>query len=90
MSTEDNVVYVGSKPPISYVHAVVTQFNEGQDTVKVKARGKAIATAVDVAEMVRNRFEEDADVADVAIGTDRIEDDDGPVDLSAIRIDLER
>jgi len=37
---DDNVVYVGSKPAMSYVLAVVTQFSEGNDTVHVKARGK--------------------------------------------------
>ncbi|MDY6766395.1 MAG: DNA-binding protein Alba [Candidatus Nanohaloarchaea archaeon] len=89
---EDNTVYVGSKPPMSYVLAVVTQFNqEGQDTVHVKARGSAVATAVDVAEMTRNRFIEDADVDDIEIGTDTIEGDDGQeLKLSSIRIDLTR
>jgi len=33
--TDDNVIYVGKKPPMSYVLAVITQFNEnGSDGVK--------------------------------------------------------
>lgn len=88
-AADDNTVYIGSKPAMSYVLAVVTQFSDGQDTVHIKARGKAIATAVDVAEFVRNRFETDAAVADIQIGTDEVESDDGdPLKLSSIRIDL--
>ncbi len=89
MADDENTVYIGSKPAMSYVLAVVTQFNDGQDVVHVKARGKAVSTAVDVAEMVRNRFIEDATVDDVDIGTDTIETDDGEeMNLSSIRIDI--
>ncbi|MCZ7398181.1 MAG: hypothetical protein O8C62_00615 [Candidatus Methanoperedens sp.] len=42
--TEDNIVYVGNKPVMNYVLAVVTQFNNGASEVAVKARGKAIST----------------------------------------------
>ncbi|MFB6158792.1 MAG: DNA-binding protein Alba [Candidatus Nanohalobium sp.] len=86
---DDNTVYVGSKPAMSYVLAVVTQFNEGNDTVHVKARGKAISRAVDVAEIVRDRFIEDAEVEDINIGTDQIETDEGDeINVSSIQIDL--
>lgn len=88
---DDNTVYVGSKPVMSYVLAVVTQFNEGQDTVHVKARGKAISTAVDVAEMVRHRFIDEASIDTVAIDTDEIETDAGErMRLSSIQIDVSR
>lgn len=86
---DDNTVYVGSKPAMSYVLAVVTQFSEGQDEVHVKARGKAISRAVDVAEMVRRKFVEDAEVDDISIGTDEIDTDEGDkLDVSSIQIDL--
>jgi DNA-binding protein len=52
----DNVVYVGKKPAMSYVLAVITQFSEGHAEVFVKARGRSIATAVDVVEIVRKKF----------------------------------
>ncbi len=88
---DDNTVYVGSKPAMSYVLAVVTQFSEGQETVHVKARGKAISRAVDVAEMVRRKFVEDAEIDDITIGTDEIETDEGEeLDVSSIQIDLEK
>ncbi|MGZ7070718.1 MAG: DNA-binding protein Alba, partial [Methanobacterium sp.] len=54
--TEDNIVYIGTKPVMNYVLAVVTQMNGGTSEVVLKARGKAISRAVDVAEIVRNRF----------------------------------
>lgn len=86
---DDNTVYVGSKPAMSYVLAVVTQFNEGNDTVHVKARGKAISRAVDVSEIVRNRFIEEAEVEEITIGTDEIETDEGDeLNVSSIQIDL--
>lgn len=86
---DDNTVYVGSKPAMSYVLAVVTQFSEGHETVHVKARGKAISRAVDVAEMVQSKFEEDSEVEDILIDTDTIETDEGDeLNVSSIQIDL--
>lgn len=86
---DDNIVYVGSKPAMSYVLAVVTQFSEGQDEVHVKARGKAISRAVDVAEMVKRKFIDDAEVEDISIGTDQIDTDEGEeLDVSSIQIDI--
>ncbi len=54
--TDDNIIYVGNKPVMNYVLAVVTQFNNGANEVLIKARGRAISRAVDVAEIARNRF----------------------------------
>jgi DNA-binding protein len=86
---DDNTVYVGSKPAMSYVLAVVTQFNEGHETVHVKARGKAISRSVDVAEMVRSKFEDTAEVEEISIDTDQIETDEGDeLNVSSIQIDL--
>jgi len=39
--TEDNTIYIGNKPVMNYVLAVVSQFNEGADEVVIKARGRA-------------------------------------------------
>lgn len=88
--TDDNTVYVGSKPAMSYAMAVVTQMNNGNDTVHIKARGKAISRAVDVAEIVRNRFIEDAAIGGIDIGTDEIDTDEGDViNVSSIHITLD-
>jgi len=75
--TDENVIYVGSKPPMSYVLAVVTQFNSGSDEVIIKARGRAISTAVDAAEITRNRFVTEAKVKEIKIGTESITNEEG-------------
>ena len=83
---DDNVIYVGKKGVMSYVLATVTQFNES-DEVVIKARGRSINRAVDAAEIVRKRFVVGA-VASVEIGTEEIQGDNGPINVSAIEITL--
>lgn len=56
---DDNVVFVGKKPTMSYVLAVITQFSEGNSEVFVKARGRSISTAIDVVEVVKKKFMQD-------------------------------
>ena len=56
---DENVVFVGKKPTMSYVLAVITQFSDGQSEVFVKARGRSISTAVDVVEVVKKKFMQD-------------------------------
>ena len=88
--TDENVIYVGNKPPMSYVLAVVTQFNtSGSDEVIIKARGRAISRAVDAAEIVRNRFVKDADVKDIKISTESMTNEEGRTsNVSSIEICL--
>ena len=72
-SKEQNIVYIGNKPPMNYVMAIITAFNMADtDMVVLKARGRAISTAVDVAEITRNRFFKDAKVDSIAISTEEI------------------
>ncbi len=78
IKTDENVIYVGKKPPMSYVLAVVTQFqSSGSDEVVIKARGRSISTAVDTAEIVRNRFIKDAKIKDIKINTESITNEEG-------------
>lgn len=90
-SKEQNVVYVGNKPPMNYVMAVITAFNMGNGTeVTLKARGRAISTAVDVAEITRNRFLKDTKVHAISIGTEKITPREGgnPRNVSTMEISL--
>ena len=87
---EDNIVYIGKKGIMSYVLAVVTQFNNGENSVAIKARGRAISRAVDVAEIVRQRFVTDVNPSKIDISTEEIQGEDGPVKVSAIEITLDR
>jgi len=93
MSTEPNVIFVGNKPPMNYVMAVITGFNASDaPDVTLKARGRAISTAVDVAEIVRNRFFKDAKVHAISIGTEQIAPKEGgnPRNVSTMEITLKR
>jgi DNA-binding protein len=88
---DENVIFVGNKPPMSYVLAVVTQFNtSGSDEVIIKARGRAISRAVDTAEIVRNRFVTDAKLKDIKIDTESItnEEEGRTSNVSSIEITL--
>jgi len=71
---------------MNYVLAVVTQFNNGADEVLIKARGRAISRAVDVAEIARNRFLTEASVKDIAISTESLSTETGETNVSAIEI----
>ena len=85
---DENVIYVGSKPPMSYVLAVVTQFSASTEVV-IKARGRAISRAVDAAEITRNRFVTDAKIKEIKIGTESITNEEGRTsNVSSIEICL--
>jgi DNA-binding protein len=73
MAEESAIVFIGSKPPMDYVLAVMTRLSAGNaKEVVLKARGQAIATAVDVAEITRNRFLKDLKVSKIAVGTEEM------------------
>ncbi len=74
---EENTVFVGNKPPMNYVIAVITEFEQGTKEVVLKARGRAISRAVDAAEISRNRFMKDIEISDIKIGTEEVESEDG-------------
>ncbi len=86
--SNDNTVYVGNKPVMNYVLAVVTQFSNGADEVAIKARGKAISRAVDTAEIALNRFLQGVMKKEIRISTEEIETDDGRTNVSSIEIVL--
>jgi DNA-binding protein len=70
MTENADVIFVGNKPPMSYVLAIITSLSSGTlNEITLKARGQAITTAVDVAEIARNRFVKDLTVSKIAIGT---------------------
>ncbi|MFA5237354.1 MAG: DNA-binding protein Alba [Methanoregula sp.] len=87
-SMKENTVFVGNKPVMNYVLAVVTQFNNGASEVAIKARGKAISRAVDTAEISLNRFLEGVTKKDIIISTEVIDTDSGKTNVSSIEIVL--
>ena len=85
---KDNTVFVGNKPVMNYVLAVVTQFNNGAQEVSIKARGKAISRAVDTAEIALNRFLEGVGKKEIITSTEVIDTDSGKTNVSSIEIVL--
>jgi DNA-binding protein len=70
---EPEVIFIGNKPPMSYVLAVMTALSSDATTeIMLEARGRAIATAVDVAEITCNRFIKDLRVKAIGIGTEEM------------------
>lgn len=74
---EENTVFVGGKPTMNYVLAVLTQFRVSNEPVAIKARGRAISKAVDIAEIVRHRFLTDVEITDIKIGTEHLKNKEG-------------
>jgi len=90
--SRSNTVFIGRKPVLNYVLACMTLFKSGTDEVLVKARGRAISHAVDVVEVLRNRFMPDLKVGDISIGTEELtsEEQNAPTNVSTIEIKLHR
>ena len=92
MSGKSNIVYIGRKPPMSYVMAIITSFAGSNATdVTLKARGRSITTAVDTAEITRRKFMKELNVGEIAIGTEEIQQEEGGTrNVSTIEIMLTR
>jgi len=91
--SESNSVLIGRKPVMNYVLACITLFHSGAKEVNIKARGRAISRAVDVAEILRKRFMPDLKIKEITIGTEQVQlKDEGegstPRNLSTIEITL--
>jgi len=91
--TDDNNIFIGNKPFMNYVTGVVMQFttNEASEVI-VKARGKFIARAVDVAEVASKRFlKGSVQVKDIAINSEEFTNTEGrQVRVSTIEISLQK
>ena len=87
---EENVIYVGRKPVMNYVLAVMNSLKQrGLDEVVLKARGRAISTAVDAAEVTR-RYVKDLEAA-VSIGTEQLPREEGGTrNVSTMEITMKR
>lgn len=91
--TEDNSIFIGNRPFMNYVTGVVMQFTtQGAEEVVVKARGKFIARAVDVAEVAAKRFlEGTVEVKTIGIDSEEFENKEGKqVRVSTIEITLKK
>lgn len=86
---ERNVIFVGTKPIMTYVTATLTQLST-QPTVTIKARGKRITQAVDVSQMIVKRMNTVGyTISDVRIASDSLISQDGKKrNVSTMEIDI--
>ena len=88
---DKTLMYIGKKASMNYVLAINTRMTEGLDEMTIKARGKTISKAVDVAEIVTNRFITDANDDQVKIYTEELTREDGTkTNVSTIEIVIKR
>ena len=87
----DNCIFVGGKPFMNYVTGIVMQFTtKNAKEVIIKARGKFISRAVDIAEVTTKRFlESQVKVEDIAIDSEEFKNNEGKeIRVSTIEITL--
>lgn len=82
-------IYIGSKPVINYVTALVTALQRNP-TVNVMARGRAISSAVDVVEVCKRSFLKELQIEDIIIGTEQMGDGGELRNVSTISIKLNK
>ena len=88
MSRDENAVFVGRRPTMNYVMATMMVLNRGVECT-VKARGRAISHAVDVCEILKNRFLKGTEYKDIILTTEQLEGENGQSNnVSSIEIVL--
>jgi DNA-binding protein len=94
LSSEPKVMFVGMKPPMSYVLGIMMAFSGPNiKEVMLKARGQAISTAVDAAEIARHKFMKELSISKINIGTEEMPPREGQSknrNISTIEITLTR
>lgn len=76
---DTNLIFIGGKPFMNYVTGVVMQFTTKKaNEVVIRARGKFISKAVDVAEVTRRKFLKEAvSVKRIDIGSENFQSKEG-------------
>jgi DNA-binding protein len=91
--SEDGTIFIGNKSFMNYVTGVVMQFTtKNAAVVTIKARGKFISRAVDVAEVAAKRFLKDQiKVKEIRINSEEFTNSEGrQVRVSTIEIALSK
>jgi DNA-binding protein Alba len=85
-------VVVGKyKPLLSYVTACITIFNQGEQSLTLRARGESINNSVEVFHLLKNRFIEDVNISSVVIDGDTVTTKQGKLrHLPILEITLHR
>jgi DNA-binding protein len=86
-----DTILIGKKPIMAYATAVMMHYQSGAKILTIKARGRAISTAVDVVEVVRRRFfGGKLSVKEITIGTQVIGEGGDVRNVSTIDIKIEK
>ncbi|HEY7080715.1 MAG TPA: DNA-binding protein [Nitrososphaeraceae archaeon] len=90
-SKASNEIFIGKKPLMTYVTATLVQL-ANEPMVVIKARGKSITRAVDVAQIIVKRMDTlGYKVGPVKVGTESIQSDDGRTrNVSTIEVSISR
>jgi DNA-binding protein len=92
-TNEPGLIFVGNKPLMKYVTAVIMQFNsENLKKVTIKSRGKFISKAVDVEEIVRKKFlkEKNLNLSEISVDSEQFISKEGkPLTVSNLTLVLE-
>ena len=86
-----NEIFVGKKPLMTYVTATLVQL-ANEPVVIIKARGKSITRAVDVAQIIVKRMDTlGYRIGPVKIGSEAVDSEDGKLrNVSTIEISISR
>jgi DNA-binding protein len=88
--SSDERIYIGSKPILAYVTAVVTSLSPNPTASRSWPGGRAISSAVDVVEVTKRSFLTDIVVDSIDIGTERLGEAGVERNVSTISINLSR
>ena len=89
------IIFIGHEDPFLYFPDMMSYLSRDEiDNIHLKARGKSISNAVNVAEQFKNRFSKEikANVDDVSIGTEEVprKDKKGKIKMSFIDITMSK
>jgi len=90
--SQENSIFIGGKPIMSYVTGVLIQFGSGAEQVTIKARGKFISKGVDVAEVSRRKFPDtNIKIGNIKINSEEFENKEGRnINVSTMEIILKK
>jgi DNA-binding protein len=90
-SKESNKIFIGKKPLMTYVTAALVQL-ANEPTVVIKARGKSITRAVDVAQIIVKRMNSIGyTIGPITLGSEQMQSEDGKVrSVSTIEVPVSR
>ena len=75
---DNNTVFVGEKDNQAYLFAIQTQFGRSNEVI-IKARGKRIGKAVDIAEMAKRLLSAlNIEITNISTGTNENENPENP------------